>query len=44
MEGFKRWGIWGDWDNPYLTLKKSLIFVLCYFEISFEDIENIGDQ
>ncbi len=23
MEGFKRWGIWGDWDNPYLTLKKS---------------------
>ena len=22
-EGFKRWGIWGDWDNPYLTLKKS---------------------
>ena len=20
--GFKRWGIWGDWDNPYLTLKK----------------------
>ncbi|AIQ94307.1 isoleucine--tRNA ligase [Prochlorococcus sp. MIT 0604] len=23
MEGFKRWGIWGDWDNPYLTLRKS---------------------
>ena len=23
MAGFKRWGIWGDWDNPYLTLKKS---------------------
>ncbi len=22
-EGFKRWGIWGNWDNPYLTLKKS---------------------
>tara|TARA_Y100001968_G_scaffold324982_1_gene365447 strand:- start:9194 stop:12091 length:2898 start_codon:yes stop_codon:yes gene_type:complete len=22
-DGFKRWGIWGDWDNPYLTLKKS---------------------
>jgi len=22
-EGFKRWGIWGDWDNPYLTLKKT---------------------
>ncbi len=21
--GFKRWGIWGDWDNPYLTLRKS---------------------
>ena len=21
-EGFKRWGIWGDWDNPYLTLRK----------------------
>ena len=21
--GFKRWGIWGDWDNPYLTLKKN---------------------
>ncbi|MGD2180624.1 isoleucine--tRNA ligase [Lusitaniella coriacea] len=19
--GFKRYGIWGDWDNPYLTLK-----------------------
>ena len=23
MKGFKRWGIWGDWDNPYLTLKRS---------------------
>jgi len=23
MDGFKRWGIWGDWENPYLTLKKS---------------------
>ncbi|MBW3041297.1 isoleucine--tRNA ligase [Prochlorococcus marinus] len=22
MDGFKRWGIWGDWDNPYLTLDK----------------------
>ena len=22
MEGFKRWGIWADWDNPYLTLDK----------------------
>ncbi len=22
MQGFKRWGIWGDWDNPYLTLQK----------------------
>jgi len=22
MEGFKRWGIWGDWDRPYLTLNK----------------------
>ncbi len=22
MEGFKRWGIWADWDNPYLTLQK----------------------
>ncbi len=21
--GFKRWAIWGDWDNPYLTLKKN---------------------
>ena len=20
--GFKRWGIWGDWNNPYLTLQK----------------------
>ncbi len=20
-QGFKRYGIWGDWDNPYLTLK-----------------------
>ncbi len=23
MEGFQRWAIWGDWDNPYLTLKKN---------------------
>ncbi len=23
MQGFKRWGIWGDWDNPYLTLDKN---------------------
>ncbi len=22
MSGFKRWGIWADWDNPYLTLQK----------------------
>ena len=22
-EGFKRWAIWGDWANPYLTLKKN---------------------
>jgi len=22
MDGFKRWGIWGDWDKPYLTLDK----------------------
>ncbi len=22
MDGFKRWGIWGDWNNPYLTLDK----------------------
>ena len=21
-EGFKRWGVWGDWENPYLTLLK----------------------
>ncbi|MCP9808921.1 isoleucine--tRNA ligase [Cyanobium sp. HWJ4-Hawea] len=21
--GFQRWGIWGDWDQPYLTLQKS---------------------
>ncbi len=21
-EGFIRWGIWGDWDNSYLTLQK----------------------
>ena len=23
MEGFKRWGIWADWDEPYLTLDKN---------------------
>jgi len=22
MDGFKRWGIWGDWSKPYLTLDK----------------------
>tara|TARA_B100000700_G_scaffold297291_1_gene362055 strand:+ start:1162 stop:4071 length:2910 start_codon:yes stop_codon:yes gene_type:complete len=22
MEGFKRWGIWGDWNKPYLSLDK----------------------
>ena len=21
--GFRRWGIWGDWDTPYLTLQKN---------------------
>jgi len=21
--GFRRWGIWGDWDAPYLTLQKN---------------------
>ncbi|MFO7630038.1 MAG: isoleucine--tRNA ligase, partial [Prochlorococcaceae cyanobacterium] len=21
--GFKRWGIWADWDQPYLTLQKN---------------------
>ena len=20
-QGFRRWGIWGDWDRPYLTLR-----------------------
>ncbi len=20
-EGFKRYGVWGDWENPYLTLQ-----------------------
>ena len=23
MKGFKRWGIWADWDKPYLTLDKN---------------------
>ncbi len=23
MGGFRRWGIWADWDAPYLTLQKS---------------------
>tara|TARA_Y100001968_G_scaffold136503_1_gene124558 strand:+ start:10418 stop:13321 length:2904 start_codon:yes stop_codon:yes gene_type:complete len=23
MLGFQRWGIWADWDNPYLTLDKN---------------------
>ena len=22
MAGFRRWGIWADWENPYLTLNK----------------------
>ncbi len=22
MSGFRRWGIWADWDHPYLTLDK----------------------
>ncbi len=22
MDGFKRWGVWGDWNRPYLTLDK----------------------
>ncbi len=22
MSGFKRWGVWADWANPYLTLHK----------------------
>ena len=22
MDGFKRWGVWGDWEKPYLTLDK----------------------
>ena len=22
MKGFRRWGIWADWDQPYLTLQK----------------------
>ena len=23
MNGFRRWGIWADWDQPYLTLQKA---------------------
>ena len=23
MKGFQRWGIWADWEQPYLTLQKS---------------------
>ena len=22
MKGFQRWGIWADWEHPYLTLQK----------------------
>jgi isoleucyl-tRNA synthetase len=22
-DGFRRWGIWADWDSPYLTLQRS---------------------
>tara|TARA_Y100001968_G_scaffold87923_1_gene78954 strand:+ start:5098 stop:7995 length:2898 start_codon:yes stop_codon:yes gene_type:complete len=22
MSGFRRWGVWADWENPYLTLDK----------------------
>ena len=22
MTGFRRWGVWADWENPYLTLDK----------------------
>ena len=22
-KGFRRWAVWGDWENPYLTLKKN---------------------
>ena len=22
-QGFRRWGIWADWDSPYLTLQKN---------------------
>jgi isoleucyl-tRNA synthetase len=22
MKGFQRWGIWADWEQPYLTLQK----------------------
>ncbi len=22
MRGFRRWGIWGDWEKPYLTMQK----------------------
>ena len=23
MQGFQRWGIWADWEQPYLTLQKT---------------------
>ncbi len=22
MKGFRRWGVWADWENPYLTLNR----------------------
>ncbi len=22
-DGFRRWGVWADWENPYLTLQKA---------------------
>ena len=27
MKGFQRWGIWADWEQPYLTLQKTLSLI-----------------
>ena len=43
MESFKRYGIWGDWSKPYLTLQPEYEGKILFYVYSFK-ISNLAEQ
>jgi len=44
MDGFKRWGIWGDWDQPYLSLDKNIFDSLLVFSLNIFILLSISKE